>query len=408
MKLSALAIDRAKPGPERREIGDPGCEGLKLIVQPSGAKSWAFRFRFHGAPHKLTIGPYPDIGIAEAREKAAEARKQVRAGIDPTAEKSAARMTATAARHATVEVVAERFVDQYILKHTRASSASVTVPALRRQIELWRGRPISDISRADVRAALADAAERGPAASNKLRMVLSRMFNWSVEQDIIDHSPTANLGKLEPTTSRDRVLSDAEVVRFRRACDGLDEPWLAVYLRVLLLTAVRRNELSELRWSEIEGADWTLPKERSKNGVAHVIPLTTRVRELLASLPRIGNTFAFTSDGLTARDSPGRWKREIDAAIAADGAGPMPHWTFHDLRRTAASGMGRLGVQPHIIEEVLNHKSGIARRGVAGVYNRHVYTKEKLAALGKWERHIDSLLEGRPAANVVPIGKVSA
>jgi len=181
-----------------------------------------------------------------------------------------------------------------------------------------------------------------------------------------------------------------------------------------LLTGQRLREVAEARWSEIdfEGEVWTLPKERSKNGVEHKVPLSQAALRMLGALPRFeakrhSEGFLFTLNGRSAVTAFWAARMNFNKAIlVARGEAPA-HWTWHDLRRTSASGMAGLGIAPHVVEAVLNHKSG-SIKGVAAVYNRYSYSAEKRAALEAWSRYLDTLISGAAAANVLELASARA
>jgi integrase len=294
-----------------------------------------------------------------------------------------------------VEAIVERFAAEYLAKHVRPTSRAVMLPALRRVTARWQGRRINSITRAEVKLALADIGEKhGPAAGVKARMVVSRMFSWALEQDVLDHSPATALGRLPKATKRQRAFNDAEIRRLWQATDNVDH-WLRAFLRILLLTGQRRIEVAGLRWSEIDGDRWLLPDERTKNHRTHLIPLTPTVLELLGTMERAG-PHVFTSDGKTYRQNFDKAKRQIDAALEADGQDRMADWTLHDLRRSAASGMARIGIPSANIERVLNHTPG----QLIQTYQVYDGLAEKQAALARWESHVLGVVEDRPAAVV--------
>jgi integrase len=200
--------------------------------------------------------------------------------------------------------------------------------------------------------------------------------------------------------ARDRVLTDAEVGQVWRACGASGEPFGSA-VRLLLLTGCRLNEVAGMRTPELsdDGATWTIPGERTKNGRAHVVPLSPQAREVLAGVLRISDSLVFTTNGRTPVSGWSKVKRRLDRAAE------IPSWRLHDLRRTAATGMAELGVPPHVVEAALNHVSG-ARAGVAGTYNRAAYAAEKRAALERWGAHVAGLASGRRAAKVVPIRRM--
>jgi integrase len=187
---------------------------------------------------------------------------------------------------------------------------------------------------------------------------------------------------------RDRVLSDAEIVRVWNACDVIGWPFGTLF-RILLLTAQRRDEVAELRWLELDlnAALWTLPKERAKNNRTHEVPLAPTVVEMLAARPRLDESdLIFTTNGKTAVSGFSQAKRRLDELAG------VQDWRLHDLRRTATTGMAKLGVEPHVADRILNHKQGVIR-GVAAVYNRHAYLDERRAALNLWAAYVLRLVK---------------
>jgi integrase len=209
--------------------------------------------------------------------------------------------------------------------------------------------------------------------------------------------------------SRDRVLTDDEIRWLWNAAEMQGFPF-GPMTQLLLLTGQRRSEVAGMRLAELSVRNrmWHLPKGRTKNGEAHDVPLADQVIAILQQLPKIagGDGFAFTSTGVTPVSGFSRAKASLDLLIADVAAKETPKevrrvepWIFHDLRRTCASGMASLGVAPHVIEAVLNHKSGTIK-GVAAVYNRHQYTAEKQQALQAWARRVSEIVAG--GSKVVP------
>ena len=202
-----------------------------------------------------------------------------------------------------------------------------------------------------------------------------------------------------PSNRATACSRDAELRNIWLAADKLGGPFAAL-VKLLMLTGQRRDEVARMTWSEVDldARLWTLPKERSKNGQPHDIPLSEPAVAILESLPRIGDTFVLTTDGKTAASNYSANKRRLDALLPAD----MPPWWLHDLRRTAASGMARLGINLPVIEKVLNHSSG-SFGGIVGVYQRHNFSDEKRHALERWGAHVADLVSGRRSQNVVTL-----
>jgi integrase len=215
--------------------------------------------------------------------------------------------------------------------------------------------------------------------------IVRKFFNWCVENDLITNSPVAGVKAPNPETSRDRVLTDAELKAVWRVVEKDGYP-LGSILQLLILTGQRRGEVTGMMWSELDldAATWSLPRERVKNDRRHEVPLSRQAVAILKQVPRIGDKHVFTLNG-TAPYKNFLAKRRFDAAV---GIAP---WTVRDLRRTAASGMARLGVNLVVIEKILNHVSG-SLAGIVGVYQRHEFAEEKRAALQQWADHVERLV----------------
>lgn len=249
-------------------------------------------------------------------------------------------------------------------------------------------RPIDQIKRADVVRVLDTIIAGGaPTRANRALAAMKKLMNWCIDRGMIETSPVAHLKPPTKETARERVLSDAELKTVWRMAELEGFPF-AQCVQLMILTGQRRGEVSGMRWSELDldNGVWSLPSMRVKNSTAHIVPLAPLVVDILKSVPRFQNSdFVFTTTGSTPISGFGRLKERLDAAFA-----DAEDWRFHDLRRTMATNMAMLRVAPHIIEAVLNHKSGIVS-GVAAIYNRHAYLDEKLEALELWAVRIQQL-----------------
>ena len=409
-KLTARKVEQARANPhKRREIPDGGKPGLYLVIQPSGRRSWAVRYRFHGQGRKLTLEGFP--GLATARRLAQDALDTVAEGKDPAAEKQASKSQYGLGSDLFGSVAAE-FVERHARPNTRASSTRLTEQWLKKDVlPRWGNRRIQDITKRDVLDLLDGIIDRGGGLSaNRVLAVIRKLFNWAVQRGIITASPVAGIKAPLAETSRDRVLTDDEIGWLWLACDRLAYPFGSM-AKLLLLTGQRRNEVAGMDWGELDldKALWTIPAGRTKNDEKHEVPLSDAALSVIASLPRITSDkdYLFTTNAETHVSGYSRAKLMLDKAMleiarAERGADvQIPRWTFHDLRRTAVSGMARLGIALPVIKKVVNHSSG-SFAGIVGVYQRHSFADEKRNALQAWANLVLSTVEKRPA-NVVPL-----
>ena len=397
--LTIKALENLKPAGRRREVSDGGVPGLYLVIQPSGKQSWAYRYRFNGRPRKWTIGPCAAIDLKTARELAREALRRVSCGADPCTDKKAAKAAARIPVGLDlIETVTSRFVAQHAKRKLKPATAAEIERLLGREVVApWRGRRLSQITRADIHDLLDGIVTRGsPVTANRTLAWLRRMSSWAIERGLIEASPCAGIRAPAAETSRDRVLSDDELKAVWRAADALETPYNA-FVKLLILTGARRSEVAGMMWREIDfdAKLWTLPAARAKNATEYQIPLSDSAVQILRALPRIADSdLVFTLSGRVPIRGFHNVKTRIDALMPAG-----PSWTLHDLRRTFASGCARLGIAVHVVEAALNHRSG-SIRGIAAVYNRYSYDTEKRAALEVWGRHVEGLASGKLAANV--------
>jgi integrase len=397
--LTTKAVENFKPGQDRYEVPDRGCRGLYCLVQASGAKSWAIRFRFDGKPCKYTLGAWPAVSLADARRLAAAAMAQVAQGVDPRAEKQKAKAEAAERGRDTIERLTTQFLE-WQGKRLRPNSlrqlnhifADLVVPA-------WQGRDVHSITRRDALELTEANADTRPIMANRLHSGLHRFFRWLCERDIIIASPMVGVPRPAREHARERTLTERELVALWHACDAVSEPARS-WIRMLVLLTQRRSETAEMRRSEIDGDLWHLPAERMKGRVAHTLPLPAQAMAIIEALPRIGDSdLIFTSNGVSPLDHLDRIKRTIDAEMK-----PTAPWTWHDIRRSTASALAGLGVAVPVVEKILAHRSGTFR-GVTGTYQRHSFIPEMRSALERWAEHLDRLVRGVPATKVVPIGR---
>jgi integrase len=389
--LTTRTIESFKPGPSRKEIADAHMPGLYLVLQPSGARSWAVRYRHAARSRKYTIGAYPAIDLKSARALGAKALRAAAEGRDPGREKLQAR----AIEFDSIETVTGKFIERHCRQANRPRTAEETERLLRLHVlPRWRGRKVGDIARRDVLDVLDRVVEAGaPIAANRTLAAVRKLFSWCIARDIVAASPCAGVKPPTPERSRDRVLSHDELRVVWQAAGKIGWPF-GPLVKLLMLTGQRRDEVAGMRWPELDltARLWTLPRERVKNNRPHQVPLSELAVAVLAPLPRFKNSpFVFTTTGTTPSTGYSKGKRRLDALLPPD----MPDWRLHDLRRTFATGLQNLGVPLEVTEKILNHTSG-SFAGIVRVYQTHAYATEKRSALDAWGRFVADLV-GAPA-----------
>jgi len=411
LKLKALEA-RDKP----YEVRDPAVTGGYVVVWPSKALSYVVRFRFQNANKKVTLGRFdPDAnGLAEIRARAREAQNQLMAArkpsataLDPAAAKKAARMAATqaiqkerAVANAAKEPQPDAFgkvVETYLATHGRNLRPSTKKEIARlfdKELSAWKGRRLGEIETTDIHAVLDAITARGAEiTANRLHSYLRHFFVWAKGRKMIAASPLDGVSKptSEKNRSRSRALDDTELAVVWKGATALGFPF-GPFFQLAILLGARRNELSGMQWREIDfdNAVWVLPKERSKNGLQHELHLAPQVVALLEALPRFDGPFVFSS-GETPVSGHSRAKKRFDKSIAAaNGGQALKEFVVHDLRRSFATGLQRLGVPMEVTEYCLNHK-GESFAGIRGIYQRHNYREEMRVALERWAHHVEAL-----------------
>jgi len=382
--LTAASVARIKPPREgQADYFDKGYPGLALRVSYGGAKTWIYFYRLHGKLRRLSLGRYPGMSLTEARDAWRSARLAVSKGESP------AHIRPTTAD--TFAATAEEW-----LQRDQAQNRSVA--EVRRTIEhdvmpAWGDRLIAMIARRDVLELIDGVADRGAITmARRLHSHLHRLFRWAVGRGILEVNPMADLPKPGKAVKRDRVLDAGELRAVWKAAEKTAWPF-GPATKLLILTAARREEIGALRWSEIHGNEIHLPGERSKAGEPRIIPLSPAAVELIGALPRTGE-HVFTTNGTTAIGGWSKAKRALDAAAAEANGGPLAAWRMHDIRRSVATNLQRLGVGLQVVESVLGHVSG-SRAGVVGVYQRHRFETEKRQALEAWAGELARITSGK-------------
>jgi integrase len=254
--------------------------------------------------------------------------------------------------------------------------------------------PLADITRADIAQSMTVIAkDNGPVAANRARSALSKLYAWGIGEGMCDSNPVIGTNKRNENGPRERSLSDAEVAQVWLAAPDNDYGRI---LKLILLTACRRAEIGDLKWSEIdiEARTITLPGERTKNGQQHVVPLADTAIAILDGAERRGREYVFGHTRAGGFCAWSKYKRDFDVSLKEP-------WTVHDLRRTVRTGLGMIGIQLHIAEAVINHLPPKLIR----TYDRNKYESEKRAALAQWETHLKTVIAQATGANVTALRK---
>jgi integrase len=398
MKLTAQSVAALtlKPGESDRIWFDDLVAGFGLRKRQSGASSWIFQYKVGRKTRRLVIGQASAIKVGRAREIASEHHAKVRLGGDPVAEK---RVRIERASH-TFGALVEKYLAQQKTELRPGSYREVS-RHLEIHGELLHGLPVDTIDKRTIADRLSVIEKNsGAVTANRVRASMSAMFTWGMKEGLVLANPVMFTNKRQERP-RERVLTDSELRLIWRA---LGDSQYDTIVKLLLLTAQRANEIAALRWEEIDFDRnvISLPGSRTKNGRPHEIPMAATIRQLLQSQLKADERELIFGKGAGPFSGFSRCKDALDKTIAElNGGKALAPWVHHDLRRTAATRMADIGIQPHIIEAVLNHISG-HKGGVAGIYNRSSYAAEKAQALARWDEHIASVIERR-RSTVTPL-----
>ena len=247
----------------------------------------------------------------------------------------------------------------------------------------WHDVQIADITRADIKELLrlkARGLERGIAA-NRLLALISKIFTWALDEEIIDASPALRLKRPAEEIERERVLSADEIKKLWPAFDAIGYPWGALY-KLMLCTAQRRGEVASMKWSQISDDGWRLPASNAKTKVGHSVPLSSLARETLAGVPEIGE-YVFRARADAPLQGWSRAKRRLDQLVTLG-----EPWQVEDTRRTAATHMRSIGVDRIVVSKVLNH----AESGITKVYDRWAADPEKAEAMERWANRLREIV----------------
>lgn len=379
IRFTDRTIKTLKTDKRQEDFFDADFTGGSFIcrVSQTGGKAFVFAFRLNGQRGRVTIGPYPAIGLAEARAKALQMAGQVARGEDPREPKRA------------IESFGQ-LADEYLEKHARPRKRPRSVAEDERILKAyllpaWKLRRPDDINRRQV-AELLDGQK--PVMANRIRSLASKIFNFAIARDLLDANPCLGIPR-NPEQSRERVLTDEEIKQVWKALETEPEP-MATAFRLILLTGQRPGEVCQMRWADLDGDLWKIPSAVAKNKLSHRVPLSAQALACLEALRPLTGESEHVFESPMKPGRPLRWLRAANLRIRKTS---NVQFKPHDLRRTCATGMRTLGVDLLTVQAVLNHK----RKGVSAVYDRYAQLPEMKRALDRWARHIEAVITGETA-----------
>jgi integrase len=398
LRITAASAEHIKiPAKGQVEYFDQLLPSFGLRVSYNGTKAWFVTTRIRGKLVRITIGRFPGWSLARARDAARQIKSQAEAGIDPREIQRNALEEEARHHRNTFAAAADDFLAFYARRKLRTSTVREYERILLGSDTCkLRPRPISDITQHDIRDVIDAIEGRGsPGAANRALAYLKKFLSWCVDRGLIASSPAGRIEPPHSNGSRDRVLDEEEIAIIWSAFKAEGGSFGAIF-KLLLLTGQRRGEIAGMQWNELKELEvsdpiWEMPGNRTNNKLAHIVPLSSAAVDLIRNIHTSNSIHVFTTTGTTPVSGFGKAKKRIDAWISKHHR-PLPSWTLHDLRRTMVTRMNEtLHVQPHVVEAVVNHASGAAKRGVARVYNRALYMEERRQALDAWAQHIVKL-----------------
>jgi integrase len=407
VKLTTASIRTIAPVPPKTDIieFDDAVPGFGVRARAGGSKVYVVQYAIGEKTRRMSLGKVELQGVDKARDKAKDILAAVRLGQDPAGDKQRDRATATE----TFKAVADRFL-AFQKSHGGPNGQGLrprSYDDIERHLlvhgKSLHGLLLGKVQRQDVASVISAVRSKGASVTaNRVRATVSSFFSWAISEGLVEHNPVTGTLRTEEK-SRERVLSFEEILLI---WNNLEDDHFGAIVKLLLLTGQRAAEISGLRWSEMRDDAFVLPGERTKNGIEHTVPLSGPAQAIVDAQPRRQGSDGKLRDLLFGyADGPfSGWtgsRKLLNDRIAKAYGQPLPHWTPHDLRRSFATHASKLGIQPHVIEAILNHVSGF-RAGVAGIYNRNPYDAEKRTALSTWADHLLAIVEGRES-NVTPM-----
>jgi integrase len=411
----------------RLRIWDEHTKGLGLRLTSKGAKTFFVARRLKGRgtaqPVSIVLGTYPDMSLAEARDRAEDLLRDLKKGIDPRQTEAQARrakaeeQTAEDARKANLfSGVAEEFIKRYL--KSKRTAGPVAQLVRRELVARWGTKPITDIGRGDVIAMVEEIGEDSPSAAHQALIYARLLFDWAIERDVygLKSSPChpIKVARLIPDLPerRQRVLDDDEIRLVWQAAwpppDAESVYPIGQFIHLLLILGCRRGELADMTWDEVDlvRGTWTLKGGRTKNGDPRIVPLPRLAGDIFAAMPKFNGQFVFsTTYGRRPISGFAKIKKTLDRRITKlNGSKPVPGWRLHDLRRSMRTNLSALSIPSKVAELMIGHRQG----GVEAVYDLHSFQTEQRAGFEAWCTRLISIVEPPGGGNVVPFAAARA
>ena len=414
MKFTDAKIRALKPKSSRYEVWEGGRNGFGIRLSPHGRKSWVFMYWFEGTQKRMTFGVYPEMTLEKAHSAHAKAREQLIKGIDPN--ELLIQSNIEHRGSPTVSQLVKEYIEKWAIPRKRTWKEDARMLS-KDVIPQFGKRKAKDIKRRDIVLLMDGIVDRGsPITANRTLRVIKKMFSFTVKRGILDASPCMEIDPPAKENQRERVLNEDEIKMFWL---GLDKAKMSdatrLVLKLLLITAQRKGEVSQAEWSEIDLKNgwWTIPKERSKNERIHRVPLSPMAIDIFQQAKvHLGESkwvFPSTKGQPITPRSISRAIRNNSEKISSGSPKHTPpygdffkidHFVPHDLRRTATSMMTSFGVSEFDVSKVLNHTiQSVTNKH----YNHYSYDKEKQKALEIWERKLTTILTGKSSVKVIPM-----
>lgn len=375
---------RNYPNPQKRtEISDDSVQGLAIRISSTGYKSFVYRYKFNSETKRYTLGKYPDLTLAEARELSKDMTAKVRLGIDPILEKRSNKDNYTDQKF---EVLAERFLSNYVPTLRGSTQYNYRIIIESRIIPEFGSYQINSITQKMIVNYLDKIAyEQGKTTyANRIRARLSTIFNYGIKRDLAKQNPVSGSPKYNES-SRERYYTEKEIKELWNGFETIHEPTQSIF-KMLLLLGQRKSETMKMRWRDLEFDNdiWIIPKEIAKNKQMHHVPLSPMAIELIEGKSK-ATEYVFSYKGRHLKNIRSSINKIREITSVKD-------FRVHDLRRTTATFLAKLGADRTVVGKILNHKGLANDSAVTAIYDRYSYAEEKRAVLDNWNNKLQEII----------------